>query len=206
MLVAMPEPKAGGAAGIPIPPGRLLPPVCVFWLAQLTRIARDPNHWPFIVLIACSASALSLEGQHPADGEMAMASPEGQESVTSALARVHVPHDSCLAHGSKRSKCLGEYLVVHLGREVSDKDVEMMLRVLLVLLTLVGPVDSDLCVKDLSPVQRLHRLLGRSHIGVLDKAIVESTVLEISVLDNLGRDDGSGNGKDLGENQVGDAW
>lgn len=36
-------------------------PVWVFWLAQLTRIARDPSHSPFIVAIAWSASARSLK-------------------------------------------------------------------------------------------------------------------------------------------------
>lgn len=44
----------------PNPPGPPRPPVWVFWFAQFTRIARDPSHSPFIVAIACSASAFSL--------------------------------------------------------------------------------------------------------------------------------------------------
>ena len=35
------------------------------WLAQLTRIAREPSHSPFMVAIACSASVLSLKARNP---------------------------------------------------------------------------------------------------------------------------------------------
>ena len=64
MLEGGGPPKLGiedieGIGGPPV--GRPPVPVWVFWFAQLTRIAREPNHSPFIVAIACSASALSLK-------------------------------------------------------------------------------------------------------------------------------------------------
>lgn len=37
----------------------------VFWFAQLHLIARDPSHSPFIVAIACSASARSRNATNP---------------------------------------------------------------------------------------------------------------------------------------------
>ena len=153
------------------------------------------------MLIACSASALSLQVRNvDSDSDP----PEGQETVSPALARVHVPHDPSLAHGAESAKRLGQHLVVHLRRQITHEHVVVVLRVLPVLLALVRPVDAHLGVKDLAPVQRLHRLLRRPHVGVLDKAVVEPAVLEISVLDDFRRDDGSGHGKDLGEHDVGD--
>lgn len=35
------------------------------WLAQLTRMARDPSHSPFMVAMACSASVFSLKARKP---------------------------------------------------------------------------------------------------------------------------------------------
>lgn len=35
------------------------------WFAQLTRIAREPSHSPFIVAMACSASVLSRKAKKP---------------------------------------------------------------------------------------------------------------------------------------------
>lgn len=80
----------------------------------------------------------------------------------------------------------------------------MVLCVLLVLVTLVRPVDPNLGVKDLAAVKCGERLLGRAHVGVLDETIVESTVLEISVLNNFCADDGTSNSKNFREDVVGD--
>jgi hypothetical protein len=161
--------------------------------------------------MACSASALSLRRQPDQIGEndsthSATTSnpPKRQKAVTPALARVHVPHDPRLAHAPKCAKGLCEHVVVDLWAEVADKDVVVVLGVLLVLLTLVGPVHPDIRVKYLPPVEGGHGLLGRAHLGVLDETIVEPAVLEIAVLDDLGGDDRTGDGKDLGEHVVGD--
>lgn len=81
----------------------------------------------------------------------------------------------------------------------------MMLCVLLVLVTLIRPVDPDLGVKDLAAVECGERLVGRAHVGVLDETIVESTMLEIPVLNDLCADDGTGDSKNLCEDVVGDS-
>lgn len=81
----------------------------------------------------------------------------------------------------------------------------MVLCVLLVLVTLIHPVDPDFSVKDLAAVECGERLVGRAHVGVLDETIVESTVLEISVLNDFRADDGTGDSKNFGEDVIGDS-
>lgn len=58
-------------------------------------------------------------------------SPESQEPIPPALARVHIPHDPSLAHRRERPKRLGQSLIIHLWGKITDKDVEMIVRVFL---------------------------------------------------------------------------
>ena len=50
---------------------------------------------------------------------------EGDEAVAPGAASLHVPHDTCLRHGSKLGKGLGENLVVDLVGQITHKDVEV---------------------------------------------------------------------------------
>ena len=133
-----------------------------------------------------------------------MCPPEREEAVTSALARIHIPHDSSLAHTSKRPERLCQHLVIHLGTEVPDEDMEMVLRVLSVLVALVRPIDPYIRIENLAPIERGKSLVRRAHVGIFDKTVIESAVLEVAVLDDLGLHDGTSDGKDLCEHVVGD--
>ena len=70
---------------------------------------------------------------------------EGDESVSTRAARLHIPHDSCLRYRPEGRESLEEDLVVDLVRQVANEDVEMARGILLVrAIRLIGPVDSDL--------------------------------------------------------------
>jgi hypothetical protein len=172
-------------------------------LAQLTRIARDPSHSPFIVAIAWSASARSLPRQHGEYHQEPLSPPEREETITPALARVHIPHDPRLAQTAKCAESLVEDLIIDFWAQIAHKHMEMMLRVLFVCISLIRPIDSNIGIKQFSSIKRLESLVGCSHIRIFDESIVHTTMGEISILDNLGRDDGTGDRKDLGEHVVG---
>jgi len=70
--------------------------------------------------------------------------PECKEPISTRLSRVHVPHDTGIGHGAKGTKGFGQYVVVDLGAKITDEDMVVAGRVFLVLLALVGPVDTDL--------------------------------------------------------------
>ena len=173
--------------------------------------------------MACSASAFSLKnkGVSPSSFEgptvrgqvgegisLALLAhlPERQKPIAPALARIHIPHDPRLTHRPKCSKCLSQHIVIDLGTEVTDKDVEMMLRILLVLLALIRPVDPHFGIEYLSAIQCLYGLFGRAHIGIFYKSIVVSPMLKITILDDFGRHYGSSDGEDFSEHEIGHSW
>ena len=108
-----------------------------------------------------------------------------QETVATRLARVHVPHDTGIGQGAKSGKCLGEDIIVDLGGEVANENMEVVGRVLLVLLALIRPIHTDLRVEDLTTIESLKGGLRGTHIHVLDEAIVKAAVLVIAVWDDL---------------------
>ena len=131
---------------------------------------------------------------------------EGKEPVATRLARVHVPHDTRIREGAERAERLGEDIVVDFGDEVADEDVIVVARVLLVLLALVRPVDADLGVEDLAPVEGLERSFGCAHVHVFDETIVETAVLVVAVRDDLDVLHGTGHSKDLRQHILRHPW
>lgn len=129
--------------------------------------------------------------------------PKGKETVTARLARVHVPHDAGVGHGTEGGEGLGEDVVVDLGGKVADEDVEVVGSVFLVLLALVSPVHADLGVEDFAAIEGLESGLGGTHVHVLDEAVVEAAMLVVAVGDDLDVLDGPGDGEDLGEHVLG---
>lgn len=76
--------------------------------------------------------------------------------------------------------------------------------VLLVLLTLVRPVDTNLCVENFAAIKGLQSGLGGTHVKVLDEAIVETAMLVVTVWDNFDMLDWASDGKDLSEHVLSD--
>ena len=130
---------------------------------------------------------------------------ECEETVTTRFSGVHVPHDSGIGEGAKGAECLGKNLVVNFGAEVADEDVEMRGGVLLVLATLICPIDTDLRIKDLAAVEGLKGCLGSAHIHIFNETVVETTVLVVTVGDDLHVLNWTGDGEDFCEHVFGDS-
>ena len=124
---------------------------------------------------------------------------EGKEPVATRLARVHVPHDTSVRHGAESTESLGQDIVVDLWGKIANKDVVVTRRVLLILLTLVSPVDADLGVENFAAVEGLESSLCRAHVHVLDETVVETAMLVVTVRDDFNVLDGTSDGEDLGE-------
>jgi len=75
--------------------------------------------------------------------------------------------------------------------------------VLLVLLTLVSPVDTNFRVENFATVKGLQSGLGSAHVEVLDETIVEAAMLVVTVRDDFDMLDWACDGKDLGEHVLG---
>ncbi len=110
---------------------------------------------------------------------------EGQETIATRLARVHVPHDASIGQGAKGREGLGKDIVVDLGRKVANKDMEVVGRIFLVLLALICPIHADFCVKDLTAVESLKSSFCSAHVHILDEAIIKATVLVVAVWNDL---------------------
>jgi hypothetical protein len=108
-----------------------------------------------------------------------------QETITTRLSRVHVPHDTSIGQSAKSGKCLSEDIIVDLRREVANEHMEVVGGVLLVLLALVCPIHADLGIKDLTTVESLKSSLRGTHVHVLDEAIVKAAMLVVAVWDDL---------------------
>jgi hypothetical protein len=76
--------------------------------------------------------------------------------------------------------------------------------VFLVLLTLVGPIDANLGIKDFATVESLKSSLGSTHVHVLDETVVETAVLVVSIGNNFNVLDGARDGEDFCEHVLGD--
>jgi hypothetical protein len=122
---------------------------------------------------------------------------EGEEAIATGLARIHIPHNSGIRQCPEGTKGFSENLVVNLGAQITDEDVVMARSVLLVLLTLVSPVDSNFGVENFAPVESLQRSLGRTHIHVFHETIVETSVLIITVGNYFDMLYGASNSKNL---------
>lgn len=80
---------------------------------------------------------------------------EGDESISTRPAGLHVPHDARLRDGAEGGESLQENLVIDLVGQVTDKDVEMVGRVLLGgVVRLISPVDADFLVQSATLTQR----------------------------------------------------
>jgi len=110
---------------------------------------------------------------------------KGEETVATRFSRVHVPHDTGIGEGTKGAECLGKDLIVNLRAEITNEDMVMCGGVLLVLTALICPVDADLCIKDLAAIEGLEGSLGSTHVHVLNETVVETTVLVVTVGDDL---------------------
>ena len=128
---------------------------------------------------------------------------EGEETVTTRFSGVHVPHDTGIREGAECTECLGEDLVVNLGAEITDEDMEMCGGVLLVLTALVCPVDTDLRIENLAAIEGLKSSLCSTHVHVLNETIVETAVLVVPVGDNLYMLNRTGDSEDLCEHVFG---
>ncbi len=83
---------------------------------------------------------------------------EGNKSIATRSAGLHVPHDARLRDGAERGECLEEDLVVDFVGQITDEDVEMVGRVFLVLVVrLIGPVDADFLEKKFSPENNMKK-------------------------------------------------
>lgn len=72
---------------------------------------------------------------------------EGNETVSTRAAGLHVPHDAGLGNGPKGGESLQKNLIVDFIREISNKDMEVVAGILLVLLVgLICPVDADFLI------------------------------------------------------------
>ena len=72
---------------------------------------------------------------------------EGDKSITTRTACLHVPHDARFRDGAKGGKGLKEDLIVHLVAKITNENMEMVGSVFLVgVVGLVGPVDTDFLV------------------------------------------------------------
>ena len=131
---------------------------------------------------------------------------ESKETIATRLPRVHVPHDTSIGQSTKSGKRLSKDIIVYLRGEVADENMVVVGSVLLVLLTLVRPIDADLGVKDLAAVEGLKSGLRGAHVHVLDEAIVQATVLVVTVWDDLDMLDWTGYGKYLREHVLGHPW
>jgi hypothetical protein len=88
------------------------------------------------------AKPLSIHGAERALSIGAIA--EGNETVSTRPAGLHIPHDTGFRHGTKGGEGLQQNLVVDLVGQVTDEDVEVVRGVLLGgVVGLVGPVDAD---------------------------------------------------------------
>ena len=73
---------------------------------------------------------------------------EGNKTITTRAASLHVPHDTGLRDGTKGGKGLGEGLIVNLVGQITNKDVEVTRCVLLGGgVGLIGPVDANFLSK-----------------------------------------------------------
>ena len=134
---------------------------------------------------------------------------EGHETIAKRLARVHVPHDTSIGQRAKSGEDLGKDSIVDLGREVTNEDIEMIRRVLLVLLASICPVYSNFGVEDLTAVEDLKSGFCGTHVHVLDEAMIKATGV---LVDAAVRDDDldvlnwTSDGKHLREHVLGHPW
>jgi hypothetical protein len=131
---------------------------------------------------------------------------EGQETIATRLARVHVPHDTSIGQSAKSGKGLGKDIIVDLGRQVTNEDMVVIRCVLLVLLALICPIYSDFCVEDLTTVEGLKSSFCGTHVHVLDEAIIKATVLVVAVWDDLDVLNRTSDSKYLREHVLGHPW
>ena len=129
---------------------------------------------------------------------------EGHETIATRLARVHVPHDTSIGQRAKSGEDLGKDSIVDLGREVTNEDMEVIRRVLLVLLALICPIYSDFGVEDLTAVEDLKSGFCGTHVHVLDKAIIKATY--VAVPDDLDVPNRTNDSKYLREHVLGHPW
>ncbi len=134
--------------------------------------------------MACSASVLSRNAK---------------KTISTRLPRVHIPHDSSIRHGAKSTERLGKDFIVHFGAQVTDEDMVVTGGILLILLTLVGPIDTDLRVEDLATIQSLQGGLRGTHVHVLDEAVIEPSMLVVPVGDYFNMLNRAGDSEDLCE-------
>ena len=129
---------------------------------------------------------------------------EGEETVTTRFSGVHVPHDTGIRKGPEGAECLREDLVVNFGAEITNEDMVVCGGILLVLTTLVCPVDTDLCIENLAAVEGLKGSLRSAHIHVLDETVVEATVLVVTVGDDFDMLNRTSHSEDLCKHVLGD--
>jgi hypothetical protein len=131
---------------------------------------------------------------------------ESQETIATRFARVHVPHDASIGQSAEGREGLGKDIVIDLGRKVTNKDMEMVRRVLLVLLALICPIYADLRVKYLTAVESLKSSFCGTHVHVLDEAIIKATVLVVAVWDYLDVLYRTSDSKNFREHVFGHSW
>ena len=129
---------------------------------------------------------------------------EGEEAVTTRFSGVHIPHDTGIGEGTEGAECLTKNFIVNLRTEITNEDMVVRGGVLLVLTALVCPVDADLGIKDFASVKGLEGSLGSTHVHVLNETVVETTVLVVTVGDDLYMLNRTSDGEDLCEHVFGD--
>jgi len=170
---------------------------------------RDSDWWPTLGLLVCPIDSdgtrtqpFAIHGRDCLLGISLVA--EGKEPVTARFSGVHIPHDTGIREGPEGAECLTKDFVVNLRAEIANEDMVVRSGVLLVLAALVCPVDTNLGIKDLASVEGLESSFGSPHVHVLDETVVETTVLVVTVGDNLYMLNWTSNSEDLCEHVLSD--
>jgi hypothetical protein len=72
------------------------------------------------------------------------------------------------------------------------------------LMVLVGPIDTDFGIEYLAATERSESGLGRTHINVLDKTVVKTSVLIVTIQNDFNMLDRTGDRKNLCQHILGD--
>lgn len=124
---------------------------------------------------------------------------EGEETVTTRLARVHVPHNASIGHGTKSAEGLGEDIVIDFGAEISNENMVVTGGILLILLALICPINSNFSIKYFATIEGLKGGFRSTHVDIFHKAIVETSVLVVPVWNDFDMLNGSSDSENLGQ-------
>lgn len=124
---------------------------------------------------------------------------ESNKAIATGPASLHIPHNTSLGYRAKGRESLEKHLIVDFIAQISDENVEVVRRILLVCaVRLVGPVHTNFLQRsseavryyayvrglayrlvDATSVERLHGPLGGARVVEFDEAVVVSFTVEL---------------------------